>query len=546
MYNFYILLSKNKKDQEFNQFYKKNNFIADLNSKIDGIDLSIYKIDNLYNYFSLIKKRDKNSKAVVSDWSNTFMLEKELTINEPVMKFMYNCVENDYSFFVCTIIKDKFLLEYVQNDIELYYKNKDQYPLFPQYSNYIACVGDRVCKRFFIASLQNFYNVELLLDDNIYNLVKYYDPQLSINHSEIPKFNLYINNENRASIEPKIKFYILVKLLEFEIKKNKIDIYDIGTKNNYNIENILTDLYNKNIYFNKNSVISKIETYYDFMLKNSFLIRSNENLLRETNISNTVRQRKLYRSKYFKYKNDYLEAKYKVNPSKHQLITKNINSHTVNFNRASTLIVEKNFYSQIANGPTVILFKDTKWKTFIEPGGRIDRDVKIEDFNQVLIDTAVRELREETLNTFNFHKNLFKNALYIDSYDKIRKTYGRTFILCLNENSFDETVYEHNKKLLFNQEATNDNIVWRETNDVNRFFISDLEKCLQYYKGFDVICSDVNGLKNKIYYNTANIIYSALKQNIYEKVLQKPIDIKKDNLANNELFLKGTITYIPT
>lgn len=547
MYNFYVLLPKYEENNDFKKFYKDNNFVSDLNRLIDEKKLSIYKIEDIGEYLKVIKKNDKCSKGIVSDWSDTFMFEKELSINESVMKFMYKYVENDYSFFICTIIKEKFLVEYAQNDMELYYKNKKIYPSFPEYTNYIMCVGDRISKRFFIDKLQNFYDVKMLLDDNIYNLVEYYDPILKINEKNIPKFALYINGENRNDIEPKIKFYIMIKLLEHKIKKHKIEIYKIALSLNYNLNSLFDELFKKRIYFNKKNIFEKIQNYYDFMVKKKFMIKSNEDLSKETNVSLEIKKRELYRSKYFKYKNDYIEAKYPNQLIKrHQIIQKKVNDKTVPYSRASTIIVEQNYINKKnIKGPTIILFRDTKWNTYIEPGGRIDKkENNKRSFDEILIKTAQRELREETLNTFNISESVFKNLLYIDNFDKIRNKFGRAFFLCLKENSFNEEVYHHNKKIIFNQEITSNNIVWRETNDVNRFFISDLQKCLKNYEGFDVICNDVNGNENTIYYNTASIISDGFKQNIFGDVFKNCIHINKIKWEGDESFLNDTMTYV--
>ena len=112
------------------------------------------------------------------------------------------------------------------------------------------------------------------------------------------------------------------------------------------------------------------------------------------------------------------------------------------------------------------------------------------------------------------------------------------------QNELILLIFYHNKKIVFSQKQTSSNVVWRETKDVNRFFLSDLENCLKNFNGFDIMCKDVNGNINKIYYNTASIIYDAFKKNIFEDVLLKPIKIKSVNLNNNESFLNHTITYI--
>ena len=548
MFNFYILLPKFDIKSNFKQFYINDNFISDLKKPINEILFSIYKVD-INEYIKIIKEKYSQNKSIVTDWSNTFIYEKKdngkLLVNEPVMKFMYNYIKNEYSFFICTIIAEKLLIEYAQNDIELYYKNKENYPLFPDYTNYIMCVGDRICKRIFMDKLQNYYDVKMLLDDNIYNMVKYYDPQLKININKIPTFALYINNENKNDVVPKIKFFIFIKIIGFKIKRSKnIKIYDMAKNYNYNISLILEELIKKKINLNKKKIFTKIDLYYNFMLHKNFVIKSNEDLIREIG---DISKSELYRIKFIKYKKDYMKSKYEYGINNtHTIIQKKINNKTVPFNRASTILIEKNYINnENRNGPTIILFKDTKWKTFIEPGGRIDRKGnENKNFNDILIDTAIRELQEETLNTFNINKKIYQKSLYIDTFDKIRNKYGRTFFICIDENLFDEKIYYHNKNIIFNQKQNNESIVWRETNDVDRFYIKDIEKCLLNFKYEDVLCNDINKIQHNIYYNTATIIYDCLKKDILKKTLENPIKLKTYNQRNTKIkFLQNTITY---
>lgn len=67
--------------------------------------------------------------------------------------------------------------------------------------------------------------------------------------------------------------------------------------------------------------------------------------------------------------------------------------HIKNYDRASIILIEESYDNN--NGrdePAIILFYETRWNTYTEPGGRID--VNSDDFDQILLETAMREIRD--------------------------------------------------------------------------------------------------------------------------------------------------------
>src|SRR5207248_2680324 len=163
----------------------------------------------------------------------------------------------------------------------------------------------------------------------------YYDPKLDININEtIPEYVLYNDTDETGNdINVKIKFYILVKLFDKEIMEKHINIYNIGMKSNFNLVYILNFLKNRNFNFDKINI------------------------------------KKIFREKYIKYKNDYIETKL-LYEQEHITIKKIINGNKILFSRAGVVLIEKFNNNLGRNEPAIILFNDVNWNTYVEPGGR--------------------------------------------------------------------------------------------------------------------------------------------------------------------------------
>jgi hypothetical protein len=232
----------------------------------------------------------------------------------------------------------------------------------------------------------------------------------------------------------------------------------------------------------------------------------------------------------------------------HSSIPKNVNSKINEFSRSAIIIMEASFHNSIRNEPCILLFKNSKWNKFTDTGGHIERkNISIDsiDVNNILIENAIREVREETLNTLLLKKDNIKimienQPMYIDFYNKQKRKFSRTYFVCIPTNCYCEGTYFYNKNLLKNTKE----ICWRETNDVTRFYISDLKKCLTNYNlntQKDLICPDVNGRDYVIYSQTAMILLMASRKNILNIVLNHPINLVSEICTENN-FLRGTQT----
>ncbi|ARF11509.1 hypothetical protein Klosneuvirus_1_366 [Klosneuvirus KNV1] len=245
-------------------------------------------------------------------------------------------------------------------------------------------------------------------------------------------------------------------------------------------------------------------------------------------------------SQYFKLKKKYITHK----SNGHYILEKKEINHIKKYDRASIILIEESYDNN--NGrdePTIILFYETKWNTYTEPGGRID--IKGDNFDQILLETAMREIREETLNTIFIDQKLLENSKYIDFYNQKNKMYNRVFVISIKTNGFKKNIYDDNKDLLSGKDIPS---MWKETSNVNRFYISDLLDCIkgQDYNYFDNIpCHDAHNNKTFIYYRTMGIIDMIIKENILKDIISnsrktKIYGFKVD--LEEEKFLQGTMT----
>jgi hypothetical protein len=524
MYDFYVILP-NTYDTDTN-FEKKLN----LGYRPNNVNVSIYKINDIEYYINMIRNKDPYKNAIVSDMNNTLLIgdNHKYMMNEPVLNYMYSNIQNGHSLFICTLINT---FKWIDVDIELYYKTKEIYKLLPDYQNYIMCTGNVVAKRYFMDSLSKFYdNVKMLLDDRIDNLVTYYDPDLKINEkSNIPIFALYDQtNSNKDYVIKKIKCHILLKLYDDDIKKNNIDnLPYVFKKSDYDLKHVVNFL-NKRINIDKN-VYDKVNKYYMTFVKNNYMIFNDIELKDMYNKTKKI----IYETNYVKYYSKYLTNKI---GGGHYILEKHEGDNIKYYCRAGILLIN----NKKKSNPTIILLNNRKWNVYTIPGGRVD--INKGDFDYILAETAIRELEEETLNTFVIDKDILLKTLYVDVYDNKIKQYNRIYLISFQTDYPYEKIYYSNLS-----ELSKENVpyYWKETNKMKHFNVNDL--ILNINKSNtsnNIYCKDINGSNLLIYSNTVNILFNILikQKKIYDDVLNTlhKLEYYNSNKQPEHDFLKST------
>lgn len=236
-------------------------------------------------------------------------------------------------------------------------------------------------------------------------------------------------------------------------------------------------------------------------------------------------------------------------------LVSNINGNIKYYSGAGIMLFERLYVNSISGReePAVILFRSSLTGEYEELGGGIEP----EDFNSenTLIITAKREAKEESYNLFDFDR-----VDYSSTYGGINRYYDREvgtntyrcYAICLAENQGNDQwkqMYETNKTLI-NSKSTPSS--WRETNDMQRFFISDLQSCLSTKKRGSITTIDASGAVRTIAgrtkaclrymlqgYTSSSIIDAALSN------ARSVITIKNDILSNtHQPFLVDTFSII--
>lgn len=121
--------------------------------------------------------------------------------------------------------------------------------------------------------------------------------------------------------------------------------------------------------------------------------------------------------------------------------------------------------------------------------------------------------------------------------------YNRVFLVSIKSNGFNKNIYNDNKDLLSKKDIPS---IWRETSNVNRFYITDLLECIKginYNKDDNIPCRDFHNNKTFIYFRTIGIIDMIIKENILKDIISnsrktKVYGFKVD--LEEEDFLQGT------
>ena len=198
---------------------------------------------------------------------------------------------------------------------------------------------------------------------------------------------------------------------------------------------------------------------------------------------------------------------------------------------------------EIDDDLVVILFGNSSLNIYMDLGGHTED-------NETIFDTAIREGREESLNTFNISidkiYNLNDKETIINNCVEYRGYYG--FFNKYNINFVDfAQIYNYNKKIIYS--SSNVPKYWKETKSINIFKIDSLIrgdshdnkyfKCLDYFNNPQIV-----------YYRPIKYILRAILTNIIKKnndkweVINLPTlnIIVKDNINESLNFLNGTIS----
>jgi len=212
--------------------------------------------------------------------------------------------------------------------------------------------------------------------------------------------------------------------------------------------------------------------------------------------------KKKFVANYKKYKNAYIETKNKK------------------ISRAVTMIFE--------NKETVILLNNKKWNTYTDIGGGVER-------NESVISAAIRELREESMNLLNLDQKLYDDLPFIDIQNKRTYRWCRVYILCI-ANNINMDIYHNNKKLIHIIDY-----VWNETDNINKFNITDMMNNFKEYQLHDISLTDINGDKQKIYCDTLNELKQIIDSGILDSCDCVKLELVK--YGGPESYLQNTETY---
>jgi hypothetical protein len=190
-------------------------------------------------------------------------------------------------------------------------------------------------------------------------------------------------------------------------------------------------------------------------------------------------------------------------------------------------------FLEINEDLVVVLFGDSKYNIHMDAGGHAEK-------NESIFDTAIREAREESLNTFDICISKLNNYVELNGYYGFFNKYNINF----EDLSF---IYNYNKKIIYS--ASNVPEYWKETKTISIFTIDSLisnnldnneyYECLDYFNELKII-----------HFRPIEYILKAINNNIIKKngnkwnIVNIPslnIIPKKNNNSSLE-FLNGTIS----
>ena len=182
--------------------------------------------------------------------------------------------------------------------------------------------------------------------------------------------------------------------------------------------------------------------------------------------------------------------------------------------------------------PASILLIQERNGKYCDPGGRIDSGYTSEK-------SAIKELREETYNTFYLNESNLSDKITIGEYD--------CFFININDNEYEKN-YFNNKKILSKKKIPSS---WRETQSIGRFNLNNLiqsiktnnKKVKGRIRGKEIDCTICNRTFYALnaYFNTKS---KTLNEEEILRNLPKQLILKsKKSQGRDLIFTENTIYY---
>jgi hypothetical protein len=183
----------------------------------------------------------------------------------------------------------------------------------------------------------------------------------------------------------------------------------------------------------------------------------------------------------------------------------------------------------------VILFKHTKWNSYVTLGGRVDH------INPDFESTLIKEVKEESFNLFDISDIVYLSdrIRHVDINMGHNET-TRVFFILLNNGLFDDGIYNTNKNILNSTDVPK---AWTEINGYDRFPIENLlhhDKTKLKNKCFN--CHNTNDESRKIYFPILKYLREANKSNIIDDLVNGHFVVKDYVITSDvsDTFLNGT------
>lgn len=196
------------------------------------------------------------------------------------------------------------------------------------------------------------------------------------------------------------------------------------------------------------------------------------------------------------------------------------------YSGTGAIIIENNYINPNTkmNSPTIILVK-TRRGTVEDMGGEIDKKIALSD--DLLEQNTIKEIYEESQRMFTI-ENANLNSNYFNLRDSSRDTYYKCYFVFITgtENENLTSLFKINREI--NVNLLRGGIDYEETEDILRFYMSDIQNSIKTSVGGNLQCKDVNGQSWIIRDRTANCLRLSFGNNLMEKVKTSiPIVVQK-------------------